>query len=196
MGRQSHVVFGNSGSGDTSGLSKEIEDLKDTVSGLVNDTQTTDALEASILQLQTTLNSVQSTQKYFTPNVVYGNMSNTGSTLSVSISVINFKATLTKTSTSNISMAVSSISGTTVVDIKKLAFYDNGIDNAAFDTLTLTTTANTIDSTIYLATRDNPQMEIWNQNVCWKVNILISGSSAERVRIYSYPITGPDIIVT
>lgn len=193
--KQTHVVFG-SGGGDTSALSKGLQDLQEEVSSLSGKSGNLTVLEASLEALNTVVNKVETLQKHFTPNVLYGNMSITGSTLSISIPAINFQATLTKTSTSNVSMSISSITGTTTVDIKKLAFYDNGIDNAAFDTQTLTTTPTIIDSTIYLATRDNPQMEIWNQNVCWRVNILISGSSAERVRAYFYPVTGPDVTIT
>jgi len=136
------------------------------------------------------IDEVERQLEWFTPRVQIMDMGATGTLFQFSIPEINFCVTLNKTSTSNISLGVSSITDTVTADIKKLAFYDNGIDNAAFDGLSLTTDVKVIDGTIYLATRDNPQLEVWVGTQCWKVNVMISGSSAERVRIFAFPITG------
>jgi hypothetical protein len=136
------------------------------------------------------IDNIEKQLDWFTPRVQIMDMSATGTIFQFDIPGINFRVTLNKTSTSNVSLGVSSITGTNTADIKKLAFYDNGIDNAAFDAIALTTDVKVIDSTIYLATRDNPQMEVWVGAQCWKVDVMISGSSAERVRVFAFPITG------
>lgn len=203
-GNESAITSLNS---TVSSLKTSVDSLASTVStgtdNLTSLTSRVDQLTGLVYTAQLDIANLQNAEKsdhemlvnlsaiatHYKPVVAYSDMTNTNSTLSVLISEINFQVILTKTSTSNIQMAVSSIYDTNTVDIKKLAFYDNGIDNAAFDTLALTTTPQVIDSTIYLATRDNPQLEIWQGNIGYILRILISGANAQRVRAYYYPIT-------
>lgn len=161
-------------------LSSEVDTLSTTVS----------TLSTTVAEHTTEIAALQALASHYIPVVQYADLTTTNTTMVVNIEAINFQVTLTKTSSSNVNMAVSCITGTNTVDIKKLAFYDNGLDNAAFDTYALTTTPKVIDGTIYLATRDNPQLEIWQGNTGYIMRILISGSTAQRTRAYYYPITG------
>lgn len=154
------------------------------------------SLSSLISSLNESISLIKNKQNHFKPVVVISNMATTNSTLEFPINKLNVKVVLTKTSADNIRISMSSISGPVVVDIKKWAFYDgSGVDNSSYDSLSLSETLTTIDGTVYMSTRDGPFMEIWNGPVCWRVNILISGNTGQRVRVYAYPVTDIDVTI-
>mgnify|MGYP006945830321 FL=1 len=118
--------------------------------------------------------------------VVNGDISTSGSTLTLTLSDIGIKITLAYTSTTSCSVTYYAISGSiSPVDIRRCTMYGGGsTETYTLDGGTLTTSGTVVDDTVYTVSNDTSAHFIRVNGTIYIITIWISGNGARASLIY------------